>query len=89
MREGSWKRVPLDEVLAYVEEQEPGLHRPDSALDRLTEIDERQGLVLCFGSLPGFRRRGRPGTRCLGGDRGGRLAVCPCLARDQLEGVDR
>jgi RNA polymerase sigma factor (TIGR02999 family) len=54
MRGGEWKRVPLDEVLAFVEGQNLNIIALNSALDRLADIDERQGLVVALRFFAGL-----------------------------------
>jgi RNA polymerase sigma factor (TIGR02999 family) len=53
-RDGSRKRVPLDEALAYFEEQDLDIEALNAALDRLAEINERQGLVVALRFFAGL-----------------------------------
>jgi RNA polymerase sigma factor (TIGR02999 family) len=53
-REGNLKRVPLDEVLAFLEEQNLDIEALDKALDRLAELYERQGLVVALRFFAGL-----------------------------------
>jgi RNA polymerase sigma-70 factor (ECF subfamily) len=53
-REGSRKRVPLDDALAYFEEQNLDVEALNAALDRLAEINERQGLVVALRFFAGL-----------------------------------
>jgi RNA polymerase sigma factor (TIGR02999 family) len=53
-RGGGWRRVPLDLVVDYFEEQGLDIVAVHEALDRLAELNERQGLVMTlryFGGL--------------------------------------
>jgi RNA polymerase sigma-70 factor (ECF subfamily) len=53
-RGGSWRRVPLDNVVDYFEEQGLDVSAVHEALDRLAELNERQGQVMTlryFGGL--------------------------------------
>ena len=53
-RGGGWERLPLDDVLDVFEEQDVDVIDLDEALDRLSELDERQGVVVtlhCFAGL--------------------------------------
>jgi RNA polymerase sigma factor (TIGR02999 family) len=53
-RGGSWRRVPLDDVVDYFEEQGLDVSAVHEALDRLAELNERQGQVMTlryFGGL--------------------------------------
>jgi RNA polymerase sigma factor (TIGR02999 family) len=54
IREGERRRVPLDEVLAFVEGQNLDIIALNSALDRLAEIDERQSLVVALRFFAGL-----------------------------------
>jgi RNA polymerase sigma factor (TIGR02999 family) len=54
VRNGSRKRVPLDEALAYFEEQNLDIEALNAALDRLAEINERQGLVVALRFFAGL-----------------------------------
>jgi RNA polymerase sigma factor (TIGR02999 family) len=54
IREGHRRRVPLDEVLAFVEGQNVDIIALNSALDRLAEIDERQSLVVALRFFAGL-----------------------------------
>ncbi len=54
IRDGSRKRVPLDEALAYFEEQNLDIEALDAALDRLADINERQGLVVALRFFAGL-----------------------------------
>ena len=45
-RGGGWHRVPLDNVVDYFEEQGLDLVAVHEALDRLAELNERQGQVM-------------------------------------------
>jgi len=54
IRDGSRKRVPLDEALDYLEEQKLDIEALNSALDRLAEINERQGLVVALRFFAGL-----------------------------------
>ena len=53
-REGKLKRVPLDEALLYFEEKHLDIEALSDALDRLSEIDERQGLVVALRFFAGL-----------------------------------
>jgi RNA polymerase sigma factor (TIGR02999 family) len=53
-RDGRRKRVPLDEALAYFEEQNLDIEALNAALDRLAEINERQGLVVALRFFAGL-----------------------------------
>ncbi len=53
-REGKLKKLPLDEILAYVERQNLNIEALNEALDRLSEINERQGLVVVLRFLAGL-----------------------------------
>ena len=90
MREGKWKRVPLDEVLAHVEEQDLDFIGLNSALDRLTETNERQGLVVVLRFFAG--RSVAQVAQALDVSVGTVEAdwrFARAWLRDQLEGVDR
>ena len=53
-RGGGWRRVPLDHVVDYFEEQGLDIVAVHEALDRLAELNERQGQVMTlryFGGL--------------------------------------
>ena len=53
-RGGGWRRVPLDLVVDYFEEQGLDIVAVHEALDRLAELNERQGQVMTlryFGGL--------------------------------------
>jgi RNA polymerase sigma-70 factor, ECF subfamily len=53
-RGGGWRRVPLDLVVDYFEEQGLDIVAVHEALDRLAELNERQGRVMTlryFGGL--------------------------------------
>jgi RNA polymerase sigma-70 factor, ECF subfamily len=53
-RGGGWHRVPLDLVVDYFEAQKLDIIAVHEALDRLTELNERQGQVMAlryFGGL--------------------------------------
>jgi RNA polymerase sigma factor (TIGR02999 family) len=53
-RGGGWRRVPLDLVVDYFEGQGLDIVAVHEALDRLTELNERQGQVMTlryFGGL--------------------------------------
>ena len=54
IRDGSRKRVPLDDALAYFEEQNLDIEALSAALDHLAEIDERQGLVVALRFFAGL-----------------------------------
>src|SRR5271166_1206217 len=54
VRDGSRKRVPLDEVLAYFEEKNLDIEALDAAMDRLADINERQGLVVALRFFAGL-----------------------------------
>ena len=90
IRDGSRKRVPLDDALAYFEEQNLDIEALSAALDHLAEIDERQGLVVALRFFAGLSVSEvaealdvSVGTVELD------LALRSCLAGDQLEGVNR
>jgi RNA polymerase sigma factor (TIGR02999 family) len=54
MRGGGWRRVPLDHVVDYFEGQGLDIIAVHEALDRLAELNERQGQVMTlryFGGL--------------------------------------
>ncbi len=51
---GDLKRVPLDEALAFFEEQNLDIEALNAALDRLAEINERQGLVVALRFFAGL-----------------------------------
>jgi RNA polymerase sigma factor (TIGR02999 family) len=53
-REGKLQRVPLDEALLYFEEKQLDIEALSAALDRLSEIDERQGLVVALRFFAGL-----------------------------------
>jgi RNA polymerase sigma factor (TIGR02999 family) len=53
-RDGKLQRVPLDEVLAHVEKQHLDIEALDRALDRLAELNERQGLVVALRFFAGL-----------------------------------
>jgi len=53
-RGGGWRRVPLDGMVDYFEEQGLDIEAVHEALDRLSELNERQGQVMTlryFGGL--------------------------------------
>jgi RNA polymerase sigma-70 factor (ECF subfamily) len=53
-RGGGWRRVPLDGMVDYFEEQGLDVSEVHEALDRLAELNERQGQVMTlryFGGL--------------------------------------
>jgi RNA polymerase sigma factor (TIGR02999 family) len=54
LRDGSRKRVALDEALGYLEEQNLDIEALNAALDRLAEINERQGLVVALRFFAGL-----------------------------------
>ncbi len=54
VREGNGKRVPLDEALDYFEERHLDIEALNAALDRLTKINERQGLVVALRFFAGL-----------------------------------
>ena len=54
VRDGCQKRVPLDEALAFIEEQKLDIEELNTALDRLAEINERQGLVVALRFFAGL-----------------------------------
>ncbi len=53
-REGQLERVPLDEVLAYFEEKNLDFIALDEALNRLSLLNERQGLVVVLRFFAGL-----------------------------------
>jgi len=53
-RDGSRKRVPLDDALAYFEEQNLDIEALSAALDRLADMNERQGLVVALRFFAGL-----------------------------------
>jgi RNA polymerase sigma factor (TIGR02999 family) len=53
-REGNLMRVPLDEVLAFLEERNLDIEALDKALDRLAQLYERQGLVVALRFFAGL-----------------------------------
>jgi RNA polymerase sigma-70 factor (ECF subfamily) len=54
VREGQLQRVPLDEFLAYFEEKNLDFIALDEALDRLSSVNERQGLVVVLRFFAGL-----------------------------------
>jgi RNA polymerase sigma-70 factor (ECF subfamily) len=53
-REGRFHRVPLDDLLAYFEEKKLDFIALDEALDRLSTVNERQGLVVVLRFFAGL-----------------------------------
>jgi RNA polymerase sigma factor (TIGR02999 family) len=53
-RDGRLKKVPLDEVLAHVERQNLDIEALSAALDRLSALNERQGLVVALRFFAGL-----------------------------------
>jgi RNA polymerase sigma factor (TIGR02999 family) len=53
-RSAARKRVPLDEALAYFEEQQLDILALDEAIDRLTKLHERQGQVVILRFFAGL-----------------------------------
>jgi RNA polymerase sigma-70 factor, ECF subfamily len=53
-REGQLRRVPLDGVLAYFEEKKLDFIALDEALNRLSSVNERQGLVVVLRFFAGL-----------------------------------
>ena len=75
------RRVPLDLVVDYFEEQGLDVVAVHEALDRLAELNERQGQVMTLRYFGGTdRSRGRRGARGVGGHGGARLAAGAGLA---------
>jgi RNA polymerase sigma factor (TIGR02999 family) len=90
MREGKWKRVPLDEVLAHVEEQDLDFIGLNLALDRLTETNERQGLVVVLRFFAGLSvAQVAQALDVSVGTVEADWRFARAWLRDQLEGVDR
>ncbi len=54
VRDGSRKRVPLDDALAHFEDQNLDIEALNAALDRLADINERQGLVVALRFFAGL-----------------------------------
>jgi len=54
IRDGSRKRVPLDHALDYFEEQNLDIEALSAALDRLADLNERQGLVVALRFFAGL-----------------------------------
>jgi RNA polymerase sigma factor (TIGR02999 family) len=90
MRAGKWKRVPLDEVLDHVEEQDLDFLGLNSALDRLTETNERQGLVVVLRFFAGLSvAQVAQALDVSVGTVEADWRFARAWLRDQLEGVDR
>jgi RNA polymerase sigma factor (TIGR02999 family) len=53
-RAGAWERVPLDDALAFLEGQHIDVIALHEAIDRLTEMHERQGLVVVLRFFAGL-----------------------------------
>ncbi len=53
-RAGNRDRVPLDDALAYFEEQKLDVVALNDALDRLMALDERQGLIVALRFFAGL-----------------------------------
>jgi RNA polymerase sigma factor (TIGR02999 family) len=53
-REGQFRRVPLDEVFAYFDEKNLDFIALDEALNRLSALNERQGLVVVLRFFAGL-----------------------------------
>jgi RNA polymerase sigma-70 factor (ECF subfamily) len=53
-RGGNWVRVPLDDILDDFEKQDVDVIDLNEALDRLSELDERQGLVVTLHIFAGM-----------------------------------
>jgi RNA polymerase sigma factor (TIGR02999 family) len=89
-REGRLKRVLLDDVLAYFEERNVDIAALSAALDRLSELNERAGLVVSlrfFAGLPvaDVARALDVSVGTVEND----WRFARAWLRDQLEGVDR